>query len=107
MNQPTTVMRKAATAMKQLRIPISVRTEDKQRPGLALTIQGVVLRVTQRTLYIEAKPQPIPIPWKFIESISIRHRAFEHSGRNPKNTVAACRYPDLPCDRLCVECGGL
>jgi hypothetical protein len=34
----------------------------------------------------------------------------EHLGRSgdrhPANTVDKCRYPGLPCDRLCMECRG-
>lgn len=26
--------------------------------------------------------------------------------RHPENVIRACRYPALPCDRICVECSG-
>lgn len=30
----------------------------------------------------------------------------DHYERHPENTVKSCRYPRLPCDRICLECSG-
>lgn len=37
----------------------------------------------------------------------VRIRGDKLVETNPANKIDACRYPGLPCDRICTECAGM